>query len=55
MVKALALSIVVVPLLLARWAAAARNARRAVRVTASASLVFGAFYVLALYFLYLRL
>lgn len=54
-VKALLLSIVIVPLLLARWAAGGRDPRRGVRVTVAGALVFGALYVVALHFLYFRL
>lgn len=53
--RALIFSILIVPLLLARWAARSRNPRRGARLAALLALGFGAFYVLALHFLYFKL
>jgi hypothetical protein len=53
--KLLAISILVVPLLLALRAARARDPRRGLRRTVSFNLAFGVVYVLAIIFLYFRM
>lgn len=53
--KALLVSIVVVPLVVARRSAGLRNPRLGLRRTVISSFAFGAFYILALVYLYSRL
>jgi hypothetical protein len=53
--KLLAISILIVPLLLALRAARARDPRRGLRRTVSLNLAFGVAYVLAIIFLFFRL
>jgi hypothetical protein len=49
------ISILIVPLLIARSSARIRNPHRGLRRTVSINLAYGAFYVLALIFLFFRL
>jgi hypothetical protein len=51
----LAISILVVPLLFARYAAELRSARRGLRLTVVLALTFSAAWVFSLYFLYFKL
>lgn len=51
----LAFSALIVPLLIARWAAGARNARRGMRRTLVLTLAFNFAYMVALVFVYFRL
>lgn len=51
----LAFSALIVPLLIARWAAGARNARRGMRRTLILTLAFNFAYMVALVFVYFRL
>jgi hypothetical protein len=55
MAKLLAISIVVVPLLIALRAARLPSPRRGVRLTVVFALAFSCAYVIALHFLYIRL
>jgi hypothetical protein len=53
--KLLALSIVLIPLLIARSSARMRDPRRGVRRTVSLTLGFGVLYVLAMIYLFFKL
>lgn len=53
--KLIALSVVLVPLLIARSSARLRDPRRGLRRTVSLTLAFSAVYVLAMIFLFFRL
>lgn len=55
MATLLAFSILVVPLLIARYAAGFRSSRRGLRMTLAFSLLFGMAWVFSLYFLYFKL
>ncbi len=55
MAKALAISVLIVPLLIARQAVRLRDPRRGLRRTVLLAVAFNALYVLALIFFYFRL